>query len=68
MTLNPQYQSLTLPVLNNNHNHLYDEVILSMTIYYDIELVQVGVEPKLILYVNGQNVFTTTTTTEVKYT
>ena len=38
MRLNPTGQNLKLPPIRNHQNNLYDEIRLSVTVYYDIDL------------------------------
>ena len=56
MKLNPVEQSIKLPTTRNHQNHLYDEILVSVTVYYDIQFVQADQNPKLNLLINGESI------------
>ena len=39
MQLNTAGQNIKLPTIRNPQNNLYDEILVSLTIYYDIQLI-----------------------------
>ena len=60
MFLNNPSKALILPAVSNFQNHLYDEVIISLDIYYDAQIINADVLPEMILYINNQVVETKT--------